>query len=70
MVQVEPDGNITLHTAYSSLLQLTPTRVLVVWERGPMHACTPNYPDCSHVAGEYQTLRAREIVLPMSKGEL
>jgi hypothetical protein len=39
VVQVEPNGNTplhTLHTAYSALLQLTPTTALVVWERGPM----------------------------------
>ena len=75
LLQVEPDGNVTLHTAYSALVQLgssssstsssgSSRRALVVWERGPMGGvCTPAYPGCSPVAGEYQTLRAREFVV-------
>ena len=71
--QVEPMGNvgnssvlkIALHTAYSSLVQVSATEALVVWERGPMASrCFPQYPNCSHLAGEYQTLRARRFALP------
>ena len=72
--QVEPMGNvgdstvakIALHTAYSSLVQVSATEALVVWERGPMASrCFPQYPNCSHLAGEYQTLRARRFTLPI-----
>ena len=66
-VQVEPvlkPHNVTLHTAYSALLQLSPSTALIVYERGPMGSkCTPAYPHCYAPAGEYQTLRAREISL-------
>lgn len=66
IVQVEPDGNITLHTAYSALAELTPSSALVLWERGPMGGrCTPAYPGCSPIAGEYQSLRARRFDVPV-----
>ena len=39
---------ITLHTAYSALVQLSATEALLVWERGPMASrCFPVYPNCS-----------------------
>ena len=39
---------ITLHTAYSALVQLSATEALLVWERGPMASrCFPAYPNCS-----------------------
>ena len=64
-MQVEPDGNITLHTAYSALVQLDESTAMVAWERGPMHSrCSPAYPNCYHPAGEYQVLRRRIIALP------
>eukprot|EP01052_Picozoa_sp_SAG31_P011498 SAG31_NODE_652_length_13181_cov_14.268155_7_plen_478_part_00 len=63
-VQVEPDPDIALHQAYSTMLQLSPTEVLIVWERGPIGGHCAGYPHCFPPAGEYQTLRARVVSLP------
>ena len=63
-VQVEPDATITLHLAYSTMVQLSPTEVLVVWERGPLGGDCSGYPNCFRPSGEYQTLRARIVSLP------
>ena len=63
-VQVEPDATIGLHTAYSTMVQVSPTEILVVWERGPGSGACPrdnSYPHCYHPAGEYQTLRGRIV---------
>eukprot|EP00660_Eupelagonema_oceanica_P019579 gene19579-biopygen17669 len=64
LMQVEPDTDISLHTAYSTLVAINDTTALVVWERGPMGRCVPTYPNCYPVAGEYQTIRVREVPLP------
>eukprot|EP01047_Picozoa_sp_COSAG01_P043652 COSAG01_NODE_3892_length_5578_cov_5.863296_5_plen_164_part_00 len=66
ILQVEPDADIALHQAYSTMLQLSPNEILIVWERGPMGGSCKGYPDTQHCfqpAGEYQTLRARVVTL-------
>jgi len=69
-IQCEPDASITLHQAYSTMLQLSETEVLVVWERGPLGMNCKGYPAprCFPPAGEYQTLRGRIVNFP-SKGK-
>ena len=65
-VQVEPDADIALHLACSSLLQRSPTDALIVWERGPLGGQCKGYPAprCFVPSGEHQTLRARIVRLP------
>ena len=68
-----PDSRLQvgLHLAYSSMLQLSPTEVLIVWERGPLGGNCKGYPapHCFVPSGEYQTLRARTVTLsaPLTK---
>jgi hypothetical protein len=65
-VQCEPDATTALHQAYSDMLQLSETEVLVVWERGPLGGNCKGYPapHCFQPAGEYQTLRGRIVSFP------